>query len=326
MMDSVLVTGANSLLGTNVIIELLSRGFKVTGLLRDKRSFQSSVHENLTIVEGDISEIRTAESAIKSCSIVIHIAAITSQNLPRYKDYREVNAITTENLVRLSIQNNVKRFIYISSSNAVGFGTKENPGIEDTPIRKPVSGSFYAMSKLEGQQLALKYCDKIDVVILSPGFMLGPWDSKPSSGRIILMGLKGIIFYPPGGKNFIHVKDAATGVVNSIEKGRNGEVYLLANENLTYREFFEKLSEVTGNHPAFIKLPAILLSFIGVFGSILCLLGFKTDITYTNMRILCTGNYYSGRKAGAELGINYQSTDRAISDTIGWFRSKGTIK
>jgi len=325
MMDPVLVTGANSLLGTNVIIELLSRGYKVTGLLRDKRSFLCPRHENLTLAEGDIRDYGSVKSAIKGCRIVIHIAAVTSQNLPRYKEYREVNALATEDLVRLSILENVSRFIYISSSNAVGFGSKENPGTEGTPIRYPVSASFYAKSKLEGQELALKYSDRIDVVVLSPGFMLGPWDSKPSSGRIILMGLNRVIFYPPGGKNYIHVKDAATCVVNSIDKGRNGEVYLLANENLTYREFFEKLSTVAGKHPAYIPVPGILLSFIGLFGSLLSVLGFKTDITFTNMRILCTGNYYSGRKAETELGITFQSTEKAITDAIEWFRSEGMI-
>ena len=149
--------------------------------------------------------------------------------------------------------------------------------------------------------------------------------SPSSSGRIILMGLNRVIFYPPGGKNYIHVKDAATCVVNSIDKGRNGEVYLLANENLTYREFFEKLSTVAGKHPAYIPVPGILLSFIGLFGSLLSVLGFKTDITFTNMRILCTGNYYSGRKAETELGITFQSTEKAITDAIEWFRSEGMI-
>jgi dihydroflavonol-4-reductase len=325
-MASVLVTGANSLLGTNVIIELLSRGYKVTGLLRDIRSFHYSGHENLRLIEADIRDMKVAGAATKNCDFVIHIAAITSQNLPRYKDYREVNAIATENLVKIAIKENIKRFIMISSSNAVGFGTKEKPGIETTKIKKPVSGSFYAMSKLEGQQLALKYSDKIDVVVLSPGFMLGAWDSKPSSGRIILMGLKRIVFYPPGGKNFIHVQDVATGIVNALTMGRNGEVYLLANENLSFREFFDKLSAVTGKPSLYIKVPGIILSFIGIFGSFLQILGIKTEITFTNMRILCTGNYYSGRKAATELGITYQSTERSIKDAIEWFRSKNMIR
>ena len=325
-MSSVLVTGANSLLGTNVIIELLSRGYNVTGLLRDRRSFHYPDHENLRLIEGDIRNQNDIEAAIKNCDFVIHIAAITSQDLPRYKYYRHVNATATQNIVSIAARQNLKRFIFISSSNAVGFGTKEKPGIESMEIRKPVSRSFYAMSKLEGQQLALKYKDKIDVVVLSPGFMLGPWDSKPSSGRIILMGLKKIVFYPPGGKNFIHVQDAAAGVVNALNKGKNGEVYLLANENLSYREFFRKLSDIRGRSSIYIRIPGALLSFIGIFGSLLQIFGIKTEITFTNMRILCIGNYYSGKKAETELGLNYQSTDKSIKDAIEWFRSNNMIR
>ena len=42
--------------------------------------------------------------------------------------------------------------------------------------------------------------------------MIGAFDTKPSSGRIILFGLKiRLVVCPPGGKNFVHVKDVSKG-------------------------------------------------------------------------------------------------------------------
>ncbi|NJK86741.1 MAG: hypothetical protein HC906_12975 [Bacteroidales bacterium] len=55
---------------------------------------------------------------------------------------------------------------------------------------------------------------------------------------------KKIAFIPPGGKNFVDVRDAAKAICNAIEKGRNGEKYLLAGKNLTYKDFIRKLSAI----------------------------------------------------------------------------------
>jgi dihydroflavonol-4-reductase len=325
-MAVVLVTGANSLLGTNIIIELLSEGYKVIGLLRDINSFHYPHHDNLRLAVADIRDLNSIEAVLKECDFVIHNAAITAQNLLHYEDYKEINVIATENLIRLAIKANVKRFVYISSSNVVGYGTKSEPGNEFMEMRKPVSDSLYAISKLDGQRIVLSYRNKIDVVVLSPAFMLGAYDSKPSSGRMIIMGLKRIVFYPPGGKNIIHVADAAKGAVRSLTKGRNGEIYLLANENLSYREFFDKLSLVTGRKQIYIKVPGFVLSVIGIFGNLLRMLGIKTELYYTNMRILCIGNYYTGIKAEKELGMTCQPVEKSLRDALEWFRMKNMIK
>ena len=150
--------------------------------------------------------------------------------------------------------------------------------------------------------------------------MLGPYDSKPSSGRIILMGLKNIIFHPPGGKNFIDVRDAAQGTVNALTLGRNGETYLLAAENKSYREFFSLMNSVTGRKSHLICLPPPLLYIAGMAGSLIRLLNIPTELTLTNMRIICRGEYYSGRKAVEELGIELHPLEDSIMDAIDWFR------
>lgn len=68
--------------------------------------------------------------------------------------------------------------------------------------------------------------------------MLGAWDSRPSSGRIILVGYRHrFMFCQPGGKNFVATGDVAKGIVSALSHGKDGESYLLSGENMTYREF-----------------------------------------------------------------------------------------
>lgn len=325
-MNRVVVTGANGFLATNVIIELLSRGYSVRGVLRDLKSFGYFSHPNLELVQGDFTQEKFIEKVMHGCDYIIHAAAITDQSLPRYSNYHKVNVAAVEDLISIAIREKVKRFVYIGSANAFGYGSKENPGDEQQPARKPFTNSFYAISKLRGQQAALDYSDQIDVVVVNPAFMLGPYDSKPGSGKIILLGYKKkLIFCPPGGKNFVHVQDVARGVVSALETGRNGEAYLLANENLSYREFFEKLSAITNNRPVMIGIPKPILHIASLIGNLLKLMGIKSMISMANMNILCTNGFYGNQKAKNELGIKFRSSGQAIQDALEWFKEKKMI-
>jgi nucleoside-diphosphate-sugar epimerase len=322
----VLVTGANGLLATNTIIELLNRGYQVKGLIRDKNKFTYSEHPNLELINGDITNFQDLDIATKDCDYVIHSAANTNQNLLNLSDYHDVNIEGTVNVLNASLKNNVKKFIFVSTANTFGYGNKTDLGNELKEIKYPFSDSYYAISKLEAQKKVLMASKKIDVVVVNPTFMLGAYDSKPSSGRIILMGLKKyFLFYPPGGKNFIHVNDAANGVINAIEKGKNGEAYLLAGENLSYKEFFKKVNFNTNNDPILIKLPKVLLLFLGTMGDIIRSTGIKTDLSKTNMRILCIENFYTNKKAKEELYLTFKPIEDAIDDAINWFKTNGKI-
>ncbi len=323
----VLVTGANGLLATNTIIELLGQGYTVTGLLRDKEKFLLPPHQNLELIEGDILNADITEQAIQKCHYLIHIAAETRQNLINYKDYYKTNVEGPANLIQAAIKYKLKKFILISTVNTIGYGTKNNPGTEKDSIKEPFSSAYYAQSKLQSQEIVLSRSHEIDVVVINPTFLIGPYDSKPGSGRIILMNYgKKIIFYPPGGKNFVHVSDAARGIVSALQNGKNGEIYLLANENLTYKEFFQKLALITDSQAVLVKIPKYILLLIGIIGNILKFAGIRNEITLTNMRILCVNNFYSGQKAQNELNIKFTKIEFALKDAVNWFKDNKMIK
>lgn len=325
-MPTVLVTGANGLLATHIIIELLENGYHVKGLLRNHEKFQYPAHPNLELIESDITNILSARKALEGCQSVIHVAALTAQNFLRYDAYEKVNVLASEELIKLAIDAKIKRFIYVSSANAFGYGSKENLGDETTSMKAPFTSSFYAKSKQEGQKRVLSYRDKIEVVVVNPTFMLGAYDGKPSSGQIILMGYhKRIIFFPPGGKNFVHVADVAEGTVQALENGIAGEAYLMANENLSYREFFRQLADITQRKSILIPIPKSLLIAVGYIGDALRSIGYPVSFSSVNMRSLCVHNYYSNEKARERLGMNFRPVKQAITEAIDWFRSKGMI-
>ncbi|ROI06945.1 NAD-dependent epimerase/dehydratase family protein [Chryseobacterium sp. G0240] len=320
-MKKVFVTGATGLLGTNVVIKLLKYGYSVIALVRKKSGYLGEKNENLTLIEGNLSA--DLSLYLEEVDYIIHIAAETRQDLLTYDEYRKVNYDLTLNLLVHAKANRVKKFLFVSSANTMGFGSEAEPGNEKTVQKYPFTKSLYAQSKREAENFLLQNRKNIEVIILNPTFMIGAYDSKPSSGKIIFWAWKKkLIFYPKGGKNFVHVEDAADGVISAIEKGKNGERYLLANENLSYKNFFRKINKITGRYRLMIPIPNIVLSILGGVGDGLRKLNVKTNLSTPNMKALQIRNYYANQKSVAELGVHYQSIDKAIEDALEYFKNK----
>lgn len=323
----ILVTGANSLLGTNVLVELLQRNFEVRAMVRAKYKLLLS-DPSLEVCLGDITDKCAVRNAVKGCDIVIHVAANTSQASVRYSTYEKVNVTGTKYIMDAVVRHQVKKIILVSSANAFAYGTLTNPGTEDAPISYPFSHAGYARSKYNAQQYVLGCVknNEPDVVVVNPTFMLGKYDSKPGSGEIIIRGYKKKwIIVPPGGKNFIHVKDAAIGVCNAIHSGISGQCYLLANENMSYKAFYKMLIAITGQESRIILIPKWVLLLAGLMGSLLARMGIPVSAHYINMRILCVKNYYSNKKAGRVLDLPATPVSEAIKEAVSWFLEKGML-
>ena len=322
----IFVTGANSLLGVNTILELLNQGYKVKGLLRDTNKFIDYRHENLELIEGDILDRNLIFKSMLDCKYTIHIAAVTDSNLLHYIDYEKVNVEGTKNIIDSAIQNKLSRVIYVSTANVFGYGSLDCLGNESKQMMSPYLNANYSKSKKVAHDYVLTKQNEIEVVIVSPSFMIGPYDSKPSSGKIILMGLKNrIILCPPGGKSFVCVKDVSTGIVRALERGVSGESYLLSNENLSFKEFFKLLRKQTNSKHVIVPIPKILLLIIGYLGDFVRLFGINTQYCIQNMKILCTKNYYSNNKAKFYLGVNFNPIEKGISDSILWFLNNSMV-
>lgn len=320
-MKKVCVTGASGLLGTNVIIKLLKDGYSVIALVRKKSSLLGQENENLKQVETDFSS--DLSRILKDVDCIIHIAAETRQNLLSYDEYKKVNYDITVNLFSHAETAHIKKFLFVSTANTLGYGNTAFWGTEKAPQLYPFTHSLYAQSKLTAEDYLLQNRRNTEVIILNPTFMIGPYDTKPSSGKIIFwVWKKKLVFYPKGGKNFVHVEDAANGILNAIEKGRNGEKYLLANENISYKDFFEKISRITHQKPVMLPIPNNVLSLLGWAGDALRKLRIKTSLNTSNMKALQICNYYSNQKSIEDLGIQYQTIDKAIKEAVQFFENK----
>jgi len=280
------------------------------------------VHQNLELIEGELLD--DLQPFCTGCDFLVHAAAETRQNLLQYSAYQKINIEAAIHLFQTAMQCGVKKFVFVSTANTLGYGSSESPGTEHGKMKFPFSASLYARSKKEAETHLQKHMNKPEIVLVHPCFMLGGFDTKPSSGKIILMAWKKrLVFYPPGGKNFVHVRDVAEGIISSFENGRNGEKYLLAGENLSYFDFFRKLNRTLNQHALLIKIPCPVLRILGYCGDLLRLFRLETNLCSVNMEALCVNNFYSNEKSVSELGINYRPVEEAIRDAVHYFEQAG---
>ncbi len=326
----IFLTGTSGLLGNNTARELLQRGHEVKGLFR----YESEVallerHDRFTAFFGDIRDATRMMEGVEGCDAVIHTAADTSHWPARSDSYVNTNVNGTRNVMEAAKQARVKRGIFVSTANALGFGTRENPGTEETPACFQQYGIGYMETKYEAQQLVLKEARDhgYPFLVVNPTFMIGPRDYKPSSGRMVLAVAMGKVpGYPRGGKNYVYVGDVATAIANALEMGRPGECYILGNENLTYQQMFTKVAEIVGVNPPRLAIPPWATKAFGMLGTISGnIFGVTPKVSYKMARVSCDGHYFSAKKAVNELQMPQTPIETAIKECYEWFKRNGYL-
>lgn len=322
-MDKVFVTGISGLLGTNLVIMLIERGYFVTGLIRNKSNFLKPIHRNIKLIEGDLFDLKKITNGMEGCKYVVHTAANTSQRLLKLSNYLPTNVIGTENIIKACIQTKVEKLIYIGTANTFGYGNLFELGNESKIMQAPFTKSFYAISKKRAQTIIDKSTNKLTITTISPTFMIGAYDTKPSSGKIIQLALnKRFVFYPLGGKNFVHVADVAKAIIKAFDIRQSGNKYIIANENLTYKEFYKKLFLINNQKTTLIPIPNYLLFILGLIGDFLRFFKIQTNISSTNLRILTKNSYYTNETAKNELNMKFTPITDAISDWLEFHNHK----
>jgi dihydroflavonol-4-reductase len=323
-MPKVLVTGGNGFLGSNLTRALFREGYEVKIMVRHHADLKGLSDIPCELFFGNIDNREHVNQAVAGCDMVVHAAAITDQWNITFETYERINITGTKHVVEACLEQGVQKLVYVSTANTIGPGSKEDPGTELNAFTLFNANSGYINTKYLAQQYVLEQVDqrKLPAVVINPTFMIGPHDVKPSSGKLLLHGIgKKILFYPPGGKNFVAIQDVCQGVLQAIKAGKAGECYLLAGYNLSYKEFFALVDQVSGHKRLLIQVPTFVLKLAGAMGSLKeKLTGRPGRLTLRSAYLLCLPNYYSGKKATRELSVTYTPIADTINKALMWFK------
>lgn len=155
-----LVTGAAGFIGSNLVEAILKLGYQVRGLDNFSTGKRENIdlfkaNSNFEFIEGDIRNLDTCIRACESVDYVLHQAAWGS--VPRSIEmpllYEEINIRGTLNMMEAARQNNVKKFVYASSSSVYG----DEPNL---PKKEGIEGNLlspYALTKRVDEEYGKLY-------------------------------------------------------------------------------------------------------------------------------------------------------------------------
>lgn len=161
-----LVTGGAGFIGSNLVEKILKLGYEVIVLDNFSTGEEGNINEficcnNYSLIEGDVRNIEDCQKACENVDYVLHQAALGSvpRSIEEPRATNDSNIVGTLNMLIAARDNNVKRFVYASSSSVYG-DSDQLPKREDK-IGKPLSP--YAISKLAGELYGRNFYDLFEL-------------------------------------------------------------------------------------------------------------------------------------------------------------------
>ena len=321
---TILVTGATGLVGNNLVRMLLERGSAVRVLMRESSDPRSLEGLDIEVRYGDIRDESAVARAIEGAEAVLHAAGQVHLGWTGMEMQRAINVDGTKHVAAGALAANAK-MVHVSSVDALGLGSRDQPADEESPIEGKVPCG-YVLTKRDAEVVLGEYIEQgLFAPMVNPGFMLGPWDWKPSSGRMLLaVGKTFTPLAPGGGCSACDVRDVCTGILTALERGQSGRRYVLAGQNITFYEFWKLLAEVSGGRPPWGRARKFLPWVAGAAGDVMAkLTGKEGDVNSASVKVSRQFHFYSSARAQQELDYRNRPLEETVRDAWQWFQDHG---
>jgi dihydroflavonol-4-reductase len=324
----VCVTGASGHIGTNIVHELVARGHRVSVSARSLDRLKGIEGLDVEKHKGDVLEEKSLRPAMDGADVLVHAAAVY-KNWTKDPDEMPRTALEgTKNALRAAKDAGIKRVVYTSSCNAVGFSKDGKPLDEKT-----WNESFhlpYVRAKVDSEKLAHELAKELglELVAVLPTGVLGRYDYAitPSTKMFVeVLQRKGPLGFPI---NPVDVRDVALGHVLAMEKGKAGERYLLGSDNVEPNELAKLIEEETGVTPKIGMPPAWVLGTIAaVSEGISSLTGKEPLLTRALVKELTSakGLLFDCSKAKKDLGLEPRPPREVVRETARWCAFVGQV-
>lgn len=344
-MNKVVITGANGLLGSHIVEYFLSKGINPICLVRKKSNYEFLKSLRVEIIFGDITNLNGLIKIFnREIDCIIHTAAKVS-DWGIYDDFYKVNVEGTINLLKASIENNIKNIIITGSVSC--YGEESSPIVkdEDYPYNShyvyfldkifPSGMNYYRDSKALSNIKAIEFSEKhsINLTILDPAWIYGERELHSGFYDFLKLVKSGIRLLPGSKKNKFH----------SIYARDLAKIYYLAYKNKPvginrilavspFAEYQYKILDMFCKKAgyktpfripkAFIYFPALLLELLFTVFNVKSpppMSRGRINIFYDNIE-------YSAAKLKDILGFQPDySFEESIENTVRWYKENNYL-
>lgn len=315
------VTGATGFIGGHLARKLRERDDEVVALVRSPDKAEALRESGCELVQGDLGDLSAIRAGLQGCDAAFHSAAMYKVGIPvsQQPEMWEANVRGTERVLGAAVDAGVQRLVYISTVNA--FGNTRGEVVDETYRRGGDEFlSYYDETKFRAHQIAQDLIGKgAPILIAQPGGVYGPGDTSDLANLIdqVRTGRLKFNVFPKTGFNFVHVDDAADGILAVHDKGRIGEAYVLGGQLTTMGEVVEKIAQLSGRRsPRFTMPPVLIKASIPLAPLVTRIMRLPP-----NLRELITAadgvTYWaSDAKARRELGYAPRDLDTGLRQTL----------
>lgn len=313
-----LVTGATGMVGAALTRRLADEGAAVRILVRES-SRLGLIGRAAARVEravGDVARPDTLAPAFEGITHVYHAAAALGSGRPGDRALlHDVNVAGTGAVVDAARAAGAVRLAHVSSIAALGRTEGDEGPIDETAVwTASPRNTLYATSKhLAELEIHRGIAEGLDAVMVNPAVVFGEAHAGENTRRIAEQVRDGKLpGVPPGGTAVVDVLDVVEGLVRAMERGGAGERYVLAAENLLWRDVLATLAAALGVMPPRRLVPMPLARALALGSEAVArVTGRAPVLTRERVRQMGDRYRYSAAKAERDLGATF----RPFADT-----------
>ena len=330
----ILVTGGTGLVGCHLLHLLIKNNKKVLAIHRKnsdlekvKKVFSSysedsqDLFEKINWIEGDINDLESLSIAYKNIEEVYHCAAFISFDKRDLESMKKINVEGTANMVNIALDNNIKKFCYVSTIAAIGLSTNKYTDEETEWVDN--SNPYSQTKKNAEMEVWRGVSEGLNATIVNPGVIIGSGFWKRGSGAFFTQISRGMNYYPSGKTGFICVKDVVKIMHELMEKNIFSERFILVAENWSFKKFFKEVSVSLNLNPPIKEAGKTLMTVALILDYINSLfLGKRRKLNRASIKSSTSTSHYSNNKISSKLHYNFIKIEKSIQETCKIFKNK----
>lgn len=254
---NVLVTGGAGYIGTELVARLAADDAVKKIVIYDNLSRPNygvflggpkAGSEKIKFYKGELLDSRHLKLVLKDIDVVYHLAAKVTTPFANGDGhlYEQINHWGTAELIYAVEESNVKKFIYTSSSGI--YGDSDKAVDEQFP---PAPKTFYAISKLRGEEHVKRLMNKKETYIFRCGNVYGynrgmRFDAVINKFVFEANFQNRITVHGDGNQSrtFIHINSIATALANVLKSDLPGGTYNLVERNIKVIDIVDELKQL----------------------------------------------------------------------------------
>ena len=252
-MKSILVTGATSFIGINLIKEILKE-YKVIAVVRpnSEKITLLPASDNLSIFELEMKDYYRLPSLIKKpIYAIVHLSWAGTRGIDRNNiELQEQNFKYSISALHSAAK--LKAKVFMSAGSQAEYGL-QNEIISENTVPKPVTA--YGKSKLKFYEYGIEFCKNNNIKFVEPRFfsLYGVGDYE---GTLIMSMLAKMVKNEPCNLtdctqkwNFLNIKDAVAGMklLLECEQVKSGAYNFASNDTRELKSFLFEMKNITNS-------------------------------------------------------------------------------